>query len=1103
MALSVDIQVLGPLRVTVDGAEQRVGGRRERLVLALLVAAGGRHLTAERLIDEVWGDGAPPSAAGSLQVAISRLRTALEPGRTTGSDPSVLVRGPAGYALVGAGVDAVAFSAAVTEISATTPQHVVKLTDEALGLWQQEPYADLVDVPSLAAEAARLVEDRLRLLEARADAYLALGRHVEAQALLAPLVDAHPFRERLWSLLALSLYRSDRQAEALETLRRLRTSLVDELGVDPSASVRVLEEDMLVQAPHLEAPAPAGPSRDEPHRTVAQTSTRVVGRLGELVAVDEALAALIDRHRGGVLLLTGEAGIGKSFLAAELARRAVERGAQVSVGRCYEADVAPAYWPWLPVLRDLAGPNPPDEVSVLLGGLGSVAMAEVVDAGAAALRTYDAAARVLGSVGRPLVVVLEDLHWSDTSSLRLLTFASEMLRDRPVLFVATARDVDPHAYPSLTQALAGLARLGARRVRVPRLDAADVGALVADILDPDDEALIEVLARRTDGNPFFVLEMARLLAADDRATAQHAENLEVPDGIADVLRMRVLRLDPDVRETLAVASVVGRHFDAALVSAAVGRPVLDHLDEAVATRVVQDRDVPGTYQFVHALTRETLYGDLPSGRRARLHSEVGMALAARLPHEPELVAEVAHHHFRAATFFPEKTAVAVGYGRDAAEASERRGAFDEALALWSRTVEVERRMPTADRVRRHELLLRLASVRQRLGDMAGMQAALDEAVELARPHHDYRRMAEAATSFRSSGVWHWREMGSEDAAMVEVLRTCVEHVDDVGLRARAWANLGLEHYVAWRSDEADFCGTRSLELARESGDPEVLRDCLSACEVALWGPGNAHEHERRARELLGLPLSPEHEVGARFQLAMALHHQGLTEDADQEMGSAFRIAAELRHTGCDVPLAWWRWLRAAETDSPDAAEVARRALALHRRTTMVGLTVLTGLATIGSAPDGSPVPADVLASAHGHPNRSYRVAVAYALSRAGDLAGSARMLGDLAPPEGHDYGSLYAACLRVEVLAALQDTEALPETIAMISPFANEVATYGSVVSVGSANYFVGRGLVALGDLAEGRARLEDAVEMNARTGCRRWERIARLELDRLTRAGR
>jgi hypothetical protein len=93
--------------------------------------------------------------------------------------------------------------------------------------------------------------------------------------------------------------------------------------------------------------------------------------------------------------------------------------------------------------------------------------------------------------------------------------------------------------------------------------------------------------------------------------------------------------------------------------------------------------------------------------------------------------------------------------------------------------------------------------------------------------------------------------------------------------------------------------------------------------------------------------------------------------------------------------------------------------------------------------------------------------------------------------------------MRVEVLAALQDTEALPGTIAMISPFADEVATYGSVVSVGSANYFVGRGLVALGDLAEGRARLEDAVEMNARTGCRRWERIARVELDRLTRAGR
>ncbi len=113
--------------------------------------------------------------------------------------------------------------------------------DEALASWRGHPYADLADVPSLAAEATRLVEDRLRLLESRADALLRLDRPDEAQAMLAPLVGDHPFRERLWCLLALALYRCDRQAEALETLRSLRVALAEELGVDPSASVRRLE----------------------------------------------------------------------------------------------------------------------------------------------------------------------------------------------------------------------------------------------------------------------------------------------------------------------------------------------------------------------------------------------------------------------------------------------------------------------------------------------------------------------------------------------------------------------------------------------------------------------------------------------------------------------------------------------------------------------------------------------------------------------------------------------------------------------------------------------------------------------------------------------
>ncbi len=1075
--MTVEIDVLGPLRVRTDGAEQPVTGRRERAVLGLLVAAAGRQVGGDRLVDEVWGDDPPASAPGSVQVAISKLRKLL--GHQS------IVREPGGYALAGVDVDAARFGALVQRAAAAAPAAALDLTDRALALWRGQPYEDLADVPGLATEATRLREDLLRLHETRAGALLDLGDAVRAQAELAAVVAEHPFRERLWSLHALALYRCDRQADALAALRTLRESLDTELGIDPSPSVRALEEQILRQDPGLAGPAPAAPAP-----TSAPAASTVVGRDDLL----DRLGGLVDdlvAGRGGLVLLGGEAGIGKTALAEAVAERARAAGVDVARGRCHEGDVAPAFWPWLPVLRHLSGDAPDDErVLALLGGAGADEEASGPEAaGATTMRTFDAVARWLGRRDAPLLVVMEDLHWADLTSLRLLAYVVEELRDRPLLVVGTSRPVDARLQPAHAQALAGLTRVGAQRVTVPPLDADGVGALVqAAGLDAAAAAeLAPALVERCDGNAFFVLETVRLLGAGTALA-----DLEVPEGIADVLRLRVQRLDPATQEVLGAAAVVGRDFDPLVLAAVLpeGRRPLDDLEEALTAGVVQEAEEPGQLRFVHALARETLYRDLPVGRRAAGHAAAGRALAARLTQDPELLPEVAHHHLVAAAYLPETAADAVRYAADAARAAERRGAFEEAAGLWDQALAAERRAAPdpQDPGRRHDLLLTLALARQRLGHIADMIAALDEAVALARRDGDVVRMAEAATGYRSSGVWHWREMGDDQPEARAVLEYCLERVTDVGLQARLWAQLALEHYVVWHP-EAEECAERAVTLARESGDPVVLRDCLIGRSTTLWAPGRAADRLVLARELLTVCDTAEFELAALCHLGTALHIGGDYEGADEALGRAYALAARLRFSGADLFLTWLRWLRALESDDPDAPAIAEGALALHRRTSMVGLLELGGLVVLEGEDDHPGVPPDLVAGAQGHPHPGYRSGVAAALAREGRVDEAVALVVD-DDPVGVDYASMYGACRRLEVLAAARHP-ALAEAVEALTPYAGTVATYGSVVSLGAVDLWLGIGHAALGDDAAARAAWEAALEMNARNGARRWVRRA------------
>ncbi|MEV4258156.1 BTAD domain-containing putative transcriptional regulator, partial [Spirillospora sp. NPDC049652] len=376
-----------------DGTQVPLGGPARRALLALLLVRPGAAVSAEGLAEELYqgggsgGPGGRGGAAHALQSQVSRLRGVLRPDADIESSP-------AGYRLTGADVDAARFEALAGDgraaLAGGDAARAADLLAEALGLWRGPAFAEFADLPWAAAEAARLDELRRLAAERRAEAMLGLGAAAEAVPDLEAHVAADPLREDAWRLLALALYRSGRQGDALGALRRARDVLTEQLGVDPGPALRGLEADILAQAAHLDAPPrPAGVRALVPHPTAppmeerqpdstprepthtgspspgtgtgtgrAARALRLVPPDGETFVGRTAETALLTGAAGRaaagrfqVVLVGGEAGIGKTALVERFSRGLAADGWRVAWGRSEEAGGAPAAWSWAEILR--------------------------------------------------------------------------------------------------------------------------------------------------------------------------------------------------------------------------------------------------------------------------------------------------------------------------------------------------------------------------------------------------------------------------------------------------------------------------------------------------------------------------------------------------------------------------------------------------------------------------------------------------------------------------------------------------------------------------------------------------------------------------------
>ncbi len=885
----MDFRLFGPLEVTdPKGRPVDIGTPKQRAVLSMLALEPGRVVSLDRLIDELWSGEAPSSATGSLQAYISQLRRALEPGRAPRTPPKTLLTREPGYLLAVAPgqVDLVRFAAWAEDGRRALAQGeygtAAELLGRSLDTWRGDPLAEFAGYDFAQPVIARLTELYTSATEDRFDVRLALGDAGSLVADLEDLVETHPYRERLWGLLVLAFYRAGRQADALGALRRVRTLLAAELGLEPGPELRRLERAVFDQSPELDRAAPA-PARIAAPSQAAEpiVADGLIARDEQLRRVAERLAE-VRRGRGGVLLVSGEAGIGKTRLAQAAADEAAALGLAVAWGRCAEDTGAPAFWPWIQVLRDL-GDGTADALRALAGD----GITPADNPGAALFELHERVVGGLTGDKTPTLVVLDDLHWADASSLRLLAFAAGELHRVPVLVLATMRP-EPGGDPDqFRDTLATLAReRGAERMTLPPFTREDVSSYLSS-RDLGDSALAGVLFERTGGNPFYLGELIRLLGSEHRLDAA---SLGVPEGVREVIGQRVARLPRQTQELLRAAAVLGREVSVDVLEAVTttsAEQVMSLLEPAVATGLLVELPDGFDYRFSHALVRDALYADLGRVAKARLHLGVGEAMESL----PGVEVSVLAHHFAMASRAG-GAAKAVRYAVRAARQATAQCAYDEAIDFWGRALTV---LGPGDPARRCELLIGHGRALRVVGDVERARVALEEAIALAADLGDRTALIEAINVFGGVTVWNWRAYGVVDERMVALLEGLLKEPLDDADRAALLATLAMELAYSTRRAEGEQLAEEAVEIARRVGDPTLLVRCLNSFILVGWVPEREHERRRAAEEMLAVPgLSATAELVARIFRMANLLRTGELAEWDRDLARCRRLAEELR-----------------------------------------------------------------------------------------------------------------------------------------------------------------------------------------------------------------
>jgi class 3 adenylate cyclase/DNA-binding CsgD family transcriptional regulator len=879
--------------------------------------------------------------------------------------------------------------------------------------------------------------------------------------------------------------------------------------------------------PPVRSQAPAG----EP---VMGPTTPLVGRTGELALLAERLAAAVA-GQGSVVLLLGEPGIGKTRLLEELAMTARTQGVPVLWGRCYEGEGAPAYWPWVQVVRAYVSAHDAETLRRQMGP-GAADIAQVVPEVRQALpdlpvppplepeqarfRLFDSVARFLknATAEQPLVIALDDLHWADKPSLLLLQFLARELGVTRLLLLGAYRDVELDRQHPLAETIASLRRERLHeRIPLRGLAAEEVAALVRDAagteLDDAGRRLAAALHAETEGNPFFVQEVLRHLEESGRVIVRDGRWVHVPEdigalglpeGVREVIGRRLSRLSDTCNRALGVAAVIGREFDLlTLGRAGRGSPaalpddpddLLEVLSEAEAARLIDEAPrAPGRYRFAHALIRETLYEELSTARRVRLHRRVGEALEQQYGAHPEpRLAELAHHFAEAAPGGDVDKAIA--YARRAADHAAAQYAYEDAARLYEIALQLLDLTDQADEPQMCDILLALGEVQLAAGDTAGARSGAQRVIETGRRIGDADVVARAVVLDVRTGE-DWVRPDEGQRRLIE--ETLARLQDDSPVKAELMAGLGrvYAYQPAYRQESAPLMHA-AIAMARRLGDRRALAHVLA---LTFW---SLPSDDERARAVVEEAARLAEHAGAGGLMLTAswgpilrLLTRGDLRALDDYTSAARSRLAELRSPVVDC---WFELNRATRVMVDGRFDEAERVVAGLR--TAVGRlrsgNLAAQLAEVRYCLDrergrlAAMLP-DVERAAEENRTVTARALLAFAYADLGRAVEARRAFDAFAADDFADARAdltwRSSLPLLAEVCARLGDTARAGTLYRLLEPARHLNATYGDLLFMGVIARHLGLLAATMGRWEDAERHFADALAMNERQGAPPW----------------